>query len=693
VAELSKAKANHRVARGTVILFLPWLLVFSLTAVLGYRQLVDSRTMPLYEQRLEAIESVSHTIFSALATLERDALYLSRNDIVREFDPQNVDHLAEQKEKVKDLFSSFSVAYLHYAQIRWIDADGMEQVRCEQQDREVYCLKDEDLQNKADRYYFQQGLNVDAGKIFLSRLDLNVENWAIQVPYIPTIRSVAPIFGADGKRVGVVVINFNARTMLDDVVDAGHGFNVPLFMVNGRGQWIIGERPGDSWAHLLGSSGNSFANRYPRVWSHLGKSQRTWISAPSGAWIGREFELGISSSMEDSTENGESLIVVGHVSIETMAELKQTALLEVGGLYLVAVALSLWAAWTLASAAAHRRQAVIEAERRGAQLSEANKLLTQTLYNLQVMQDDLVRAERLSSLGMMVAGIAEQLSGPLGVTSATLASLQERLAVFKAALRAGDVIPPALLDLKAVKDVGAKHADPSRTSILELLSHFQRGLNAAAENAHKAADLIAAFKQLAADRGECERRRFAMQDLLRDAVGAVSARLEKRHITVELNCPEDIVLDSYPGPLAQVVESLLRNVCDHAYGVAGGPLYISVRQRQEMMVMIIEDTGRGIPEEERRHLFGPFFGKDKASRPGKSAASGMGLYIAYRFVTETLDGKLSLKTVLGLGARFTIEVPLVAPTETWQAAGLVDDRGDDVEGNQGLLGDEASPNT
>ncbi len=692
MAELSKTKANHRVARGTVILFLPWLLIFSLTAALGYRQLVDSRTMPLYEQRLEAIESVSHTIYSALATLERDALYLSRNDIVREFDPQNVDHLVEQKEKIKDLFSSFSVAYLHYVQIRWIAADGMEQVRCEQQDRKVYCLKDEDLQNKADRYYFQQGFNVDAGKIFLSRLDLNVENWAIQVPYIPTIRSVAPIFGEDGKRVGVVVINFNARAMLDDVVAAGHGFNVPLFMVNGRGQWIIGERPGDSWAHLLGSSGNSFASRYPQVWSHLESSQRTWMSAPSGAWIGRWFELE-TSSIEDTKDSSESLIVIGHVSTETMAELKQTALLEVGGLYFVAIALSLWAAWMLARAATHRQQAVIEAERRGAQLSEANKLLTQTLYNLQVMQDDLVRAERLSSLGMMVAGIAEQLSGPLGVTSATLASLQERLALFKAALRAGDVVPPALLDLKAVKDVGAKHADPSRTSILELLSHFQSGLNAAAENAHKAADLIAAFKQLAADRGECERRRFTMQDLLRDAVGAVSARLEKRHITVELNCPEDIVLDSYPGPLAQVVESLLRNVCDHAYGVAGGPLYISVRQRQEMMVMIIEDTGRGIPEEDRRHLFGPFFGKDKASRSGKSASSGMGLYIAYRFVTETLDGKLSLKTVLGLGARFTIEVPLVAPTEAWQPAGLVDDGGGDAEEKQERQGDDAAPNT
>jgi signal transduction histidine kinase len=462
-------------------------------------------------------------------------------------------------------------------------------------------------------------------------------------------------------------------------------------MVNSRGQWIIGERPGDSWAHLLGGSGNTFASRYPKVWNDLQTEDRVWVSGASGAWTMRRFYLGAfdSQGAVGAPVNGEAVAVLAHVSTETLANVRRSAILQVGGAYVVALAIALWVAWTLAASAAQRRQATAEAEKRGSQLSEANKLLTQTLYNLQVMQDDLVRAERLSSLGMMVAGIAEQLSGPLGATSATLDSLKERLSLFKAALRTGDPMPFQVTVLKDQKDDRGDNVVPGRASILELLSHFQNGLNTAADNAQKAADLIAAFKQLAADRQECERRKFTMRDLLREVLSAVCEQMQKRHIVVELNCPESIELDSYPGPLAQVTENLLRNVCDHAYGVGGGPLYISVRQRQEAMVMVVEDTGRGIPEEERRHLFGPFFGKDKAARSGKSAANGMGLCLAYRFVTETLDGTMSLKSVLGLGSRFTVEVPLKAKVESWEKDALDDNQ---VESESPLpLTDDSHP--
>jgi signal transduction histidine kinase len=651
------------------------------SAYLGYQQLVAERELPLRQKSANALEQVSQTIYSALATLQRDALYLSHNEDVRALSPDSEGLLQRQKERVRDLFSSFSIAYLHYAQMRWIDAAGMELVRCEQKDRLVFCLGDEELQDKSDRYYFQRGMEVAAGRTYLSRLDLNVEHWAIEVPYVPTIRAAAPVINAAGKRTGLVVVNFNARTMLNDIMAAGRTFDAQMMLVNGRGQWLIGERPGDSWAHLLGASGNTFSTRYPNVWDALANGEdEDWVSGASGVWKAQRFDLG------DFQEGGESLVAITHIPMADLARIKNIALIQVGVVYAVALGIGFWLAWLLASLTERRRLAVAEAEERGAQLGEANKLLTQTLYNLQVMQDDLVRAERLSSLGMMVAGIAEQLSGPLGITTSTLENLKGRLASFKDILRdRGPDSAVSFLDSEKLLQ-GEKGA--SRVAVLEMLTHFQNGLTSASENAKKAADLIAAFKQLAAEREECERRTFTMQDLLRDVLGALSQHMQKRHVVVELKCPENIALDSYPGPLAQATENLLRNVCDHAYGPAGGPVYISVRQRQGVMVMVIEDTGRGIPEDERRTLFGPFFTSKKASGGRKGGSgSGMGLYLTYRFVTETLDGKLSLKSVLGLGSRFTLEIPMQAPAERWDIEGNAE------KANGPAIGDAAPPSS
>jgi signal transduction histidine kinase len=498
------------------------------------------------------------------------------------------------------------------------------------------------------------------------------------------------VINAGGKRTGLVVINFNARTMLNDIMAAGRTFDAQVLLVNGRSQWLIGERPGDSWAHLLGSSGNTFSTRYPKVWDTLATNEgKDWVSGPWGAWKAQRFDLG------DAQQGGESLVAITHIPLSALAEIENTALMQVGAIYAAALVIGFWLAWLLASSTERRRLAVTEAEERGTQLGEANKLLTQTLYNLQVMQDDLVRAERLSSLGMMVAGIAEQLSGPLGMTASTLENLKGRLASFKDILRdRGPDSAASVLDGEKLLQ-GEKGA--GRVAVLEMLTHFQQGLTTASENAKKAADLIAAFKQLAAEREECERRTFTMQDLLRDVLGAVSQQMQKRHVVVELKCPENITLDSYPGPLAQATENLLRNVCDHAYGPAGGAVYISVRQRQGVMVMVIEDTGRGIPEDERRTLFGPFFTSKKASGGRKSGTgSGMGLYLTYRFVTETLDGKLSLKSVLGLGSRFTLEIPMQARAERWDIEGKAE-KGDDPalgKGDGALdLGDAAPPSS
>ena len=121
-------------------------------------------------------------------------------------------------------FLSFANQRELYDQIRFIDETGMEIVRVNFNNGEPTIVPTDQHQFKGDRYYFQDTFQLEAGQVFVSPLDLNIEHGEIEQPIKPMIRFGTVVFDADGQKRGVIVLNyfvlktFSSTTILPPVI-------------------------------------------------------------------------------------------------------------------------------------------------------------------------------------------------------------------------------------------------------------------------------------------------------------------------------------------------------------------------------------------------------------------------------------------------------------------------------------------
>jgi len=263
----------------------------------------------------------------------------------------------------------------------------------------------------------------------------------------------------------------------------------------------------------------------------------------------------------------------------------------------------------------------------------------QAFDELDEATDRLVQAERMAALGGLVAGVAHEINTPVGVSLTCATTLQE-----------------------STRDIQRKLADGAirkqdMTAYLETAAECSELITS---NAQRAATLIQSFKQIAVDQTSEARRVFLLRPYIDEVLLSLRPNLKRTAMVVTVDCPGDIRMDTFPGPLSQVLTNLIMNAVTHAFdeGQAGN-VTIEVQARDDNIVMAVRDNGRGIPPEHLTRVFDPFF----TTRRG-SGGTGLGLNIVYNIVTQTLGGDIRLRSTLDSGSEFTLTVPCIAPQTT-----------------------------
>lgn len=269
-------------------------------------------------------------------------------------------------------------------------------------------------------------------------------------------------------------------------------------------------------------------------------------------------------------------------------------------------------------------------------VAERTQELSDALRTLRDTQTELVRAEKLAGLGSLVAGVAHELNTPIGNAVMMASTMRDRLLQFNGLVRSG----------------------LRRSDLQSYLDDQAEATDVLARNLHRAAELLHSFKQVAVDQSSYQRRSFELGEILHELRLTLTPTLRRSQVELTEVAEPGLRMDSYPGPLIQVLINLVNNAVAHAFeGCSERHVTIRASALPQQRVRIeVRDDGCGIAPEHMARVFDPFF-TTKLGRGG----SGLGLHIVYSLVTELLGGTVRLDSTPGLGTQVCIELPIDAP--------------------------------
>ena len=271
---------------------------------------------------------------------------------------------------------------------------------------------------------------------------------------------------------------------------------------------------------------------------------------------------------------------------------------------------------------------------------KAADIYVDKLYRvLDATREELIRKDKLAALGELVAGVAHEISTPLGVavTAASLAA--DRLEEVEQAFAAGSL---------------------RRQDLQRGLEQSREATRMTLGNLRRAADLVANFKQIAVDQTSEALRTVALGPYLRELVASLGPLWRRTPHRVSVTEAVEVEVTTRVGAVSQVCTNLIQNALLHAYPRAGvvGTITLKVEREGELAVISCVDDGEGMTEAILKRVYEPFF----TTQRGRGG-SGLGMHIVHGLVTEVLRGSITISSAPGAGTRVTVKLPVRAAEE------------------------------
>ncbi|QLI80892.1 GAF domain-containing protein [Chitinibacter fontanus] len=269
-------------------------------------------------------------------------------------------------------------------------------------------------------------------------------------------------------------------------------------------------------------------------------------------------------------------------------------------------------------------------------VQERTQGLLQSNAELEQTMSQLVQTEKMAALGRLVTGISNELIPPLIDALEHSNVLNQHSKQIAQQLSSGQLKRSSLEQYIATTEAQGK--------IIE-------------DKIALASELVGQFKLIAVDTSSERRRHFNLYETVSDLAKMLSRQLRHQGHRILLNIPRQLELDSFPGPLEQILTHLIQNAVFHGFAQRrAGVIEISAYAQGDEIIVECHDNGIGIAPEQLQRVLEPFY-----TRALHNEHSGLGLYIANNLLSEVLAGKLEIESALGQYTKVKLRIPRIAP--------------------------------
>ncbi len=305
-----------------------------------------------------------------------------------------------------------------YDQIRYLDEKGMEIVRVNFNSGNPGIVSKDKLQNKGKRYYFFDTFKLNREEVFVSPLDLNIEQGKIELPLKPMIRFGTPIFSKAGQKKGIILLNYMGGRLLNKLEHEHEMKFSNVMLLNSKGFWLKGLHPEDEWGFMYKDrSDRKFGNTFPEAWQKISEQESGHFSSANG-WFafadvypleetmkssfgsGKTFE----STTDQLSEKGYYWKIVSHVSPDYLSKVSLKIWRNLFFLYIPLIFVLSIVSWLLSSSNFRRMQAEkalrksrdnleLQVKLRTTELREANDQLKQKIEDNRRVEEALRESE------------------------------------------------------------------------------------------------------------------------------------------------------------------------------------------------------------------------------------------------------------------------------------------------------------
>ncbi len=259
----------------------------------------------------------------------------------------------------------------------------------------------------------------------------------------------------------------------------------------------------------------------------------------------------------------------------------------------------------------------------------AEEEVRNTLERLQSAQAELLRRERLATVGLLVSGVAHEVNTPLGVAVTAAGIIDEE-----------------------IKKLHERFAQ-GKLSKRDFEAFFDRAGQAsrlAGTNLGRAAEQIAKFKRVSVDHATQDRRRLNLEAHVRETMESLAPVARKAQLEVTVTSAGSLDCVTHPGAISQLLTNFLTNTALHA---GAKNVHVEIAREDDGRVRLrYSDDGRGMADDVKAKAFEPFF------TTHRHEGTGLGLHIVSSVVNDVLKGKLALETAPGKGVRFDVVFPI-----------------------------------